>query len=526
MKTGYLILVFLAFGNIINHVHAQPVSVTRIEDVERFLAKDFGVLPLSIDSQRFYLYQRKMEMPGRMMKNTLYLLDRHIRKTDSVDLIRPTSTYLVNIAQNKHGFALLLFRKAEFKVELLFLDNSLKQVGSVLRSDLHTELFNQMLIESVNTTNNNNFLMSAGDEGFINVRMRIYKRPQYLLEKFNNRGDSEWVKHPLDPDSVAYIDAIKVDAGKINILRRRQRYLNDKNPILSIDQLDARSGEFTSTEIVSSAKNSAFIDFVKMPDADRYVKCYLKIDSTTNNYAGVIFDLTGQNGRQPPSKEVLWRDLATKQAGIAGPLHSQILVEDFFVDSNGTTLVAEEYSLAGNAVGVASHAGAALNFLVLGVLTVPKVPLVRLKTGPLWLVRLNKSYEVVSARIFPKESTTAELPVGAASFTQSELYQSAKRFRTLDFEFFKPEEKSLLLFYKNRVATDRGTRNSFEMVRINGDEILGPFRMVTEQKISSIYPGPAKSVFLVEYDNRAETIEISDFDTDMLTAKTTPERRQ
>ncbi len=162
---------------------AKTQNLTKL-GVSTVKVKDFGTIMMD-EQVRGYYYLYLTDLKNQKNNNYLFsVLDENLREVNSIEISRPSDSYIMNIAFNGNSFAFLFFNRQSRSLELISYSKDLVYQSSVRREQASSKewfLFSeQELLDMYQGNFKDKWLVPVKNSGFALYLYigRIYCAPE------------------------------------------------------------------------------------------------------------------------------------------------------------------------------------------------------------------------------------------------------------------------------------------------------------------------------------------------------------
>lgn len=520
MKKVNLVLFSLLFSMLT--LNAQEASVPNVLNIKS--AQQSGEIMENRKIVGYYIFYLKEKVDKKNNAYVIDLFDDNYNKTKSIDITRPKSSILVQLAYNGEVF-LLHFFDNKLGYEFATFDRSGKQTGSnkidkksIAKSDL------MQISMTVNAGNEYQSIFPNGNKGFVRTTMVDNKKTGYEIVSIDNNAKITW-SYKSNVSSTS-IETISINDINNNILAAS--IFKKKNALSKEIQmycllLNTSTGKLIS-EIPMGDEASGFRSLLKTTYNEQSNSLILvgefykpNDDIVKDKSLGIFIQELDLEGNEKKIKEYKWKgqidkfklELDPDDKKAEKPFYA--FFHDIIISKNGQIfLIGEQFKKQVSASGVASGIAAA----ALGGNSNTAAFEVRVEN--MIVIEFNNKFDLIDFKSIPKKKTTILLPQGSGLLSTTQLGYMVKYYGGFDYSFTSRDAEN----DKFEVVYIDANRKENEDSKGKSDLMLGVITIKNGKKEATRVPinsdakswwvQPAKTGFIsvIEYYRKEKRLDM------------------
>lgn len=453
--------------------YAQNLSRTGVVKAE---VRNTGAI-LQLGTVKGYYYFYDLEKKDK--KNNNYMLsvvDENLREVNQITITRPLKYQLIESSYNGEAFLFLFYDLKKKETELISFDNSLKQIGQVIRPV--KGYFESSVFQGIALGSNasQRYLVPVQNRGFIQYGVG-------LIEYFDNSLKQVWNSNSNNErDAITPFEGFQSDNVVGSIVAGMSR--NSIVYELLVHDLQAGTLRFQAplcTQQHNILPNDISYDSARQQIlifGEYYDKNAKQNSDQSLGFCYLIYDL---QGNQVNSKIISWADISQRapvnEKGKFDGVNSRILFHDFVRTKDGQVFaIGEQYKKAVSGAGVGIQALSILAAAAGGGYYRTSAAAVQLNVYNMVVFQFSPDYSLEKVHLFEKNKSVMLLPAGATYSSSKQLAYYAKALGGFDFRFSQefPRNESFAAVY---VDAERNSANA-----VLGSIIYTPEKVFTVDK--------------------------------------------
>ncbi|MBP5983726.1 MAG: hypothetical protein KA734_08380 [Fluviicola sp.] len=505
MKKVNLILCFLLIGMF--SLNAQEATIPNVLNIKR--AQHSGEIIENRKLVGYYVFYLKEKVDKKNNAYIVELFDDNYNKSNSIDIVRPKSSSLVQLVYNGEVF-LLHFYDSKTGYEFVTYDRSGKMLGS---NKIGIKEISKYDISSINTA------VSAGQEylsifangtnGFIRTTLMDNKKIGYEVVAIDNNAKVQWsyksnVQSPL-------VEAVAINDISNNVLAAtvtRKKNLMTKEMQIFCLLVNTETGKLIK-EIPMGDEKTGYRSLLKATYSELsnsliLVGEYYKPndDIIKNKSIGLYIQELDLAGKELRKKEFKWKGNIDKFKFEIDPDDKKsdkpfyAFFHEIIISKNGQIfLIGEQFKKQVSALGIASQvlnsnsgADAAAAF--------------EIRVGNMIVIEFNSKFDLVDFKSIEKKSTTVLLPAGSGLLSTTLLGYLVKSYGGFDYSFTSRDvenDKYEVVYIDANRKEEKSSKTKSDMmigvITINKGEKVAT-RVPINSEVNNFWLQPAKAGYI------------------------------
>lgn len=488
-------------------VSGSAQNLTKL-GVSTVKVKDFGTIMLD-EQVKGYYYLYLTDSKNQKNNYLFSVLDENLREVNSIDISRPSDSYVMNIAFNGKSFAFLFFNRQSRSLELISYSKDLVYQASVRREQASSsEWFvfsEQELLDMYHGDFKDKWLVPIKDSGFA---LYLYAgrnaTSTYKLECLDNNLNLIWINEGLREKKMnSSLENVFQDSKYIGSLThtvpmalgklKKDNQTSNREEILIHD---IKSGELVST--IALYDETYLLKAVKViydsttHKVEVFGEYYEKQVYFYTSHCLGLFRLSFDITRKVLQKEFLsWLEglsryykLDEKGKNIVG---TSFLIHDIIKSKDGNLLlVAEEYRY---------------NLLN-----------EQLNTYDMIIFQFDNEFKIKQMHRIAKKQAEEKKPMSLANiYAIREKASELRKYGYFDYEFSNSDVKKQLfsVAYKE-ISEGKDKKRSYNLVTFANDTLSATDKIEVRNAQSKIFINKAKSgyVMVMEYFEKDKKMDM------------------
>lgn len=391
----------------------------------------------------YYVFYEKEKVDKKNMAYEVKLFDDNYNAQKSFEVVRPTSTILLEMVFNGEAFMIHFYDK-KIGYEFVSFDKAGKVLGShkVPKDDISKYDLQRVEMALMNQAENIT-IFAAGTTGFVRTTFTKNKKVGYDIVAFDNKAKKMWsVESDANSPLLEFADITDVSENVLTATIARKKNIMTKDVDYSCLLLNPKTGtvirEFqlgtnetgarTILKSFVNEKTSTIVlvgEFFKPGD-----------NSIKNKSQGIYLQELGLDGKEIAMKQFKWKGDIDKfrVEGLDGedkkerPFYS--FIHDVIIAENGHIfLIGEQFIKQASAKGIAAAALAGATGSGSG------AAVVEILVADMLIMEFNAKRELVDFDLIPKKHTKVSLPSGFEMVTTNVLGYYIKSIGAFDYSF-------------------------------------------------------------------------------------------
>lgn len=453
-------------------------------------------------------------------KNTIFelkLTDENLKEKKSLEIVKPTNTYLVDAQYNGEAFLFMFYDYKSKSTTFETYDNHLKSLGKVtnkVTGKLSIFMYSSLASGQPQA---HSFLSSAGSNGFVYYGFEESKRYKYAIALYDNKLNLKWSAFSDNQSKdVEFAEAGFQSSKYIGTLISRRKSYNAKDVQYELLVNDKSNGKQILYKDLMGIDEQYNLTVTSVSYDEEKEHMYLfgeyfnAGDKQGNAFAlGYFYFTLDMSGKVLKKRFVSWADDISKlmpldKRGKMEKGTSLYVHEIVRMDNGDVYVIGEQFKKAASGAGIAM---AALSRGRSGTATV------QIEVLDMVVFKFDKELNLKKADIFSKGVSTILLPSGSEWLTTKMLSAYVKYVDGFDFAFSQiaPSGGGLSICYvdyekaKGEKGRDVINSVSYSSAKDYTHSKIDISRKSTDYKV---YKGKENHVMVAEYFKKEKLLDL------------------